>query len=144
MLSGKDASRAFITGCFGEDLTPDMRGVEEMFIPLDNPKEDSELSPGKRKTQRERETRQAKQKVKDGIEAWAKLFSGATGKDYFAVGEVVREEGWLEKLPKRTLCGSAQQKRKMRGLLDPHRHAHAGGGDHAHKHGDGHGHGHAH
>lgn len=34
-FAGKDAARAFLTGCFQEDLTADLRGVEEMFIPVD-------------------------------------------------------------------------------------------------------------
>ncbi|KAF2816547.1 uncharacterized protein BDZ99DRAFT_458406 [Mytilinidion resinicola] len=36
-FAGRDAARAFITGCFQEDLTPDLRGVEEMFVPRDAP-----------------------------------------------------------------------------------------------------------
>ncbi|KAL7272104.1 hypothetical protein RUND412_005098 [Rhizina undulata] len=31
-FAGKDASRAFVSGCFREDLTWDLRGLEEMFI----------------------------------------------------------------------------------------------------------------
>ncbi|KAL8893660.1 MAG: hypothetical protein Q9192_005052, partial [Flavoplaca navasiana] len=39
-FSGRDATRAFITGCFDPPhLTPDLRGVEEMFIPVDDPEE---------------------------------------------------------------------------------------------------------
>ncbi|KAL8787417.1 MAG: hypothetical protein Q9213_002194, partial [Squamulea squamosa] len=38
-FSGRDATRAFITGCFDTDLTGDLRGVEEMFIPVDDPEE---------------------------------------------------------------------------------------------------------
>ncbi len=33
-FAGREGTRAFVTGCFEEDLTPDMRGVEEMFIPV--------------------------------------------------------------------------------------------------------------
>lgn len=113
-LSGKDASRAFITGCFQEDLVPDMRGVEEMYIPVDEVEDDAKLSSGEIKTRRERDMRVAKQKVKEGLEGWEKLFNGVTGKNYFKVGEVVREKGWLEKLPRRELCETAKQKRRPR------------------------------
>jgi predicted heme/steroid binding protein len=34
-FAGRDAARAFLTGCFQEDQTPDLRGVEEMYIPID-------------------------------------------------------------------------------------------------------------
>jgi hypothetical protein len=39
------------------------------------------------------------------------MFSGEAGKDYFEVGTVKREPGWLEKLPKRKLCAQAQKAR---------------------------------
>ncbi|KAF4550665.1 Cytochrome P450-like protein 89 [Elsinoe fawcettii] len=113
-FSGKDASRAFITGCFDIDLTPDTRGIEEMYIPLDDEEADAGLSKGELKTRRERETRVAREKVRQGLEGWAKVFRGDTGKNYFKVGEVRREEGWLERLPKRELCEKAQGQRKKR------------------------------
>lgn len=31
-FAGRDAARAFVSGCFKEDLTYDLRGVEEQFI----------------------------------------------------------------------------------------------------------------
>lgn len=34
-----------MTNCFAEDGNPDMRGVEEMFIPLDDPEVDGQFSP---------------------------------------------------------------------------------------------------
>lgn len=34
IFAGRDATRAFVTGCFQQDLTPDIRGVEEMFMPV--------------------------------------------------------------------------------------------------------------
>ena len=40
LFAGADASRGFVTGCFDTDRTPDMRGVEEMFLPLDDPEID--------------------------------------------------------------------------------------------------------
>ncbi|KAG8629763.1 hypothetical protein KVT40_001382 [Elsinoe batatas] len=113
-FSGKDASRAFITGCFDTDLTPDTRGIEEMYVPLDDEEADQKLSKGELKTRRERETRVAREKVRQGLEGWAKVFRGDTGKKYFKVGEVKREEGWLERLPKRELCEKAKGQRKKR------------------------------
>ena len=35
-FAGNDGTRAFVTGCFSEDVTPDLRGVEEMFLPVDD------------------------------------------------------------------------------------------------------------
>ncbi|KAE9966475.1 hypothetical protein EG327_011822 [Venturia inaequalis] len=112
-FSGKDAARAFVTGCFAEDLTPDLRGVEEMYIPIDSPS-DAVLSKRDLKIRREQESRQAKKKVKEGIEHWAAVFNGETGKPYFLVGKIKRKDGWLDKLPKRALCKAAQEGRPKR------------------------------
>ncbi|KAF2466423.1 uncharacterized protein BDR25DRAFT_336568 [Lindgomyces ingoldianus] len=40
-FAGRDAARAFLTGCFQEDLTPDLRGVEQMYMPVDAPLDDT-------------------------------------------------------------------------------------------------------
>lgn len=133
-FAGRDAARAFVTGCFQEDLTPDLRGVEEMYVPVD-PDTDPSAAPSaevetgdelKRaggrsgvkkadlKIQRERDLRQAKKQVKATIEHWQALFSGEKGKPYFKVGEIVREDGWLEKLPRRDLCEAAKSQRPKR------------------------------
>ena len=109
-FAGKDAARAFLTGCFDEDLTPDMRGVEDMYIPVESESSKS-LSKGQLKIKRERERRVAKKKVKNGIEGWEKVFRGETGRPYFWVGKIKREEGWLEKLPQRKLCKAAEDGR---------------------------------
>jgi predicted heme/steroid binding protein len=110
-FAGKDAARAFITGCFQEDLSPDLRGVEEMYIPVETEATLKSLSKGELKIKRERERRLAKKKVSGGIDQWAKVFRGETGRPYFYVGEITREEGWLEKLPKRKLCAAAEESR---------------------------------
>ncbi|QDS77523.1 hypothetical protein FKW77_000733 [Venturia effusa] len=112
-FSGKDAARAFVTGCFAEDLTPDLRGVEEMYIPIDSPS-DTTLSKRELKIRKEQDLRQAKKKVKEGIEHWASVFSGETGRPYFLVGKIKRKDGWLDKLPKRALCKAAQDGRPKR------------------------------
>src|SRR5687767_6243769 len=40
-FGGCDAARAYVTGCFADDRTPDMRGVEEMYLPIDDPETDA-------------------------------------------------------------------------------------------------------
>jgi hypothetical protein len=42
------------------------------------------------------------------------LFRGDKGKAYRKVGEVRREEGWLEKMPVRKLCEQAEKSRPVR------------------------------
>ncbi|KAI9660488.1 MAG: hypothetical protein M1821_009838 [Bathelium mastoideum] len=157
-FAGRDAARAFVTGCFDTDLTPDMRGVEEMYIPIDPTEQvagdmadtralheggaevegaDGELrrkggkegpvkagqdatggptKKRKRGTRTKKETEAAKEKVRDVIEGWAKMFRGEKGgkQKYFYIGEVRREKGWLERLPKRDLCEKAQKARPIR------------------------------
>jgi len=54
VFAGADASRAFVTGCFKEDRKPDMRGVEEMYLPLDDPEVDGLYSAEEMKIQKER------------------------------------------------------------------------------------------
>ncbi|KAK4690672.1 hypothetical protein P7C71_g6171, partial [Lecanoromycetidae sp. Uapishka_2] len=82
-FSGRDATRAFVTGCFDTDLNGDLRGVEEMFISTDLTEEIGEgitkEERRKRKLRRERENRVAKRKVEETVNGWAKMFDG--GKD---------------------------------------------------------------
>ncbi|GAB7354023.1 hypothetical protein MBLNU459_g4610t1 [Dothideomycetes sp. NU459] len=123
-FAGRDATRAFITGCFDTDLTPDLRGAEETFVPVDpEVGADGELkreggrkgaTKAEEKIRREQEYRLARKKVQDTIEGWATMFRGDGGKNYFKVGEVKRPEGWLEALPKRKLCDRAQKQRPKR------------------------------
>lgn len=115
-LAGKDASRAFITGCFGEDGTPDLRGAEWTYISTDilSPEEEAETGVkviGEGKSAREQALRKARKQVKGTIEGWASMFRGDGGKEYFAVGTVMREEGWEAKLPRRTLCEAGRKAR---------------------------------
>ncbi|THV92973.1 cytochrome b5 [Aureobasidium pullulans] len=123
-FAGRDATRAFITGCFQEDLTPDTRGAELTYIPIDDDvDENGELkrvggrkgvTKAELKKRKERETRLARKRVHDTIEGWSRMFKGEAGKNYFEVGKVKREEGWLERLPKRELCEQAQKQRPKR------------------------------
>lgn len=114
VFAGKDAARGFITGCFAEDGTPDLRGAEWAYVPTDviHPDEtDGVRVTAAQKTYREQQLRFARKKVRDTLEGWGKMFRGSGGKDYFEVGQVMREEGWLEKLPKRKLCEQAEKGR---------------------------------
>jgi predicted heme/steroid binding protein len=114
VFAGKDAARGFITGCFAEDSTPDLRGAEWTYVAQDIPDFD-EMGGIKvqaaQKVVREQQLRAGRKKVKDTIEGWQKMFRGESGKDYFEVGKVVREPGWLEKLPRRKLCAQAEKGR---------------------------------
>jgi predicted heme/steroid binding protein len=126
-FAGRDAARAFLTGCFAEDAVPDLRGVEQMFIPVDpetkenatpevieKAKSRPKLSSGELKNRNAQELRDARRQARDGLEGWHALFRGDKGKPYFKVGTVKREEGWLEKMPERTLCAQAQKGRPAR------------------------------
>lgn len=123
-FAGRDATRAFVTGCFEEDLTGDLRGVERMFMPVDE-EEGGEGYVGDggrekrraRKLRREREVREAKRKVWEAVDGWRKMFDGGKGGKYFRVGKVVgREEEWGEEIPR--LCDKAEKARPKRGAKE--------------------------
>ncbi|KAL5117969.1 hypothetical protein ACEQ8H_004114 [Pleosporales sp. CAS-2024a] len=127
VFAGKDAARAFITGCFAEDAVPDLRGAEVTYMPVDpEEKEDASeevrekarrrkgLTKGELKNRYARELRQARKEVVAALDNWHVLFRGDRGKAYRKVGEVVREEGWLDKMPKRNLCAQAEKSRPVR------------------------------
>lgn len=111
-FAGADASRAFVTSCFDVDITPDMRGVEEMFLPLDDPEIDSQYTSGQLKMLKQQERKNAKLQVDQGLRHWVDFFGKST--KYFKVGEVKREKGWETKGPQPTLCPKAQAGRKKR------------------------------
>lgn len=99
-----------MTGCFKEDLTSDLVGVEEMFIPVDD-EEERGITVQERKVPRERDVRVAKGKVEKQVSHWVGFFRGH--KRYFEVGRVVgldeTENG------KRELCEAAKRARPKRG-----------------------------
>ncbi|PYH49387.1 putative heme/steroid binding domain protein [Aspergillus saccharolyticus JOP 1030-1] len=108
---GRDATRAFVTGCFQDDLTSDMTGVEEMFMPIDEPEEVEALSSGERKKRHEQDLRYARSRIERAVAHWQNFF--ASHKKYFAVGKVVgldTQEGG----EKRELCKAARQQRPTR------------------------------
>ncbi|KKY29589.1 putative cytochrome b5-like heme steroid binding domain-containing protein [Diaporthe ampelina] len=112
VFAGVDASRGFVTGCFAEDRTPDMRGVEDMHLPLDDPEVDKHWSKAELKILKEQERREAKKKTYDALKHWVDFFGNS--QKYSFVGYVKREEGWLEKEPKKELCEQARKGRKPR------------------------------
>jgi len=124
IFAGRDATRAFVTGCFDSDATPDMRGVEEMFMPKDldlPPKfaEDAteEEKKSGRKVWREKRARAGKlgkEKVRLTVKHWYDMFANGMGGKYFKAGEIKREPGWEKQLgPLRTLCPRAQDQRPV-------------------------------
>jgi predicted heme/steroid binding protein len=111
-FAGCDASRAYVTGCFAEDRTPDMRGVEEMYLPLDDPSIDRHWSKAELVELKKKEREEALKKVHDGLEHWVKFF--ANSKKYNFVGYVKRPEGWPGTEPVRRLCDVAAKGRTKR------------------------------
>ena len=105
-----DAARAYVTGCFREDATPDLRGVEWAYVPRDvgRPGEGGDREA---KVYREREVRRARRRVEETLRGWQRMFEGHGGKGYVEVGSVKRGEGWLERLPRRELCEQAERAR---------------------------------
>ncbi|RYP80807.1 hypothetical protein DL769_002277 [Monosporascus sp. CRB-8-3] len=111
-FAGTDAARSFVTGCFAEDRTADMRGVEEMFLPLDDPEVDAHWTPEELAALRQREREEAFRKVHEGLEHWVKFFENSP--KYPKVGYLKRDKDWLEKEPRRELCETAAKGRKKR------------------------------
>lgn len=126
-FAGRDAARAFLTGCFAEDADPDLRGVERMFMPVDpEEKEDATpevlekakhrraLSKAEIKARQAQEMQAAKERVVLGLETWHALFRGDKGKPYFKVGTVKRPQGWERIVPEKKLCAQAEKSRPIR------------------------------
>ncbi|KAI5813979.1 hypothetical protein BZA77DRAFT_250712 [Pyronema omphalodes] len=117
-FSGRDAARAFVSGCFQTDLTYDLRGLEEMFITGKSRSEDdeeikeiSELEmkqelvrvEGRIRWLRQRRQKRrelAVEKVRSAVMHWDRFFR--EHERYFYVGQVVHES--LEGTPIRELC----------------------------------------
>jgi predicted heme/steroid binding protein len=118
-FAGKDAVRAFITGCFDIDSNPDLRGVEWTYVPKDVPrfeeKSDEDLTAGERAYRTEM-LAQARRQVAGTVQGWAELFEGRSGKDYFQVGRIQREHDWAEGEPLKKLCEPAEQSRPRTNL----------------------------
>ncbi|EEQ89627.1 heme/steroid binding domain-containing protein [Blastomyces dermatitidis ER-3] len=117
-LAGVDATRAYVTGCFAEDRTPDLRGVELMYIPVeddDGGAAERAMSAAAKKVRREREWREARESVRKQVEHWREFF--ANHEKYFEVGRVVGVEGLMGG-PERELCEAARKSRPLRSQLN--------------------------
>lgn len=107
-----------MTGCFDTDLNGDLRGVEEMFMPVEEEVggESTKEERRERKLLREREKRVARKKVEETVRGWEKMFDGGKDGKYFRVGKVNRGpgsgwEGWGEV---KELCQKAREGRPRR------------------------------
>ncbi len=110
IFAGVDASRGFVTGCFAEDRNGDMRGVEEMYLPLDDPEVDKHFSAEELAEMKKEELVKAKQKVHEGLKHWVDFFAKST--KYHYVGQLKREPGWRGK--RKPLCDIANNGRTAR------------------------------
>ena len=119
-FAGRDATRAFVTGCFDTDLNGDLRGVEEMFMSAD---EEGAAEEGltkeerrERKLRKEREGRLARKQVVDTVRGWERMFDGGKEGNYFRVGRVERGEGsgWEGWGEVKVLCEKARKGRPRR------------------------------
>lgn len=111
-FAGADSSRSFVTSCFADDRTPDMRGVEQMYLPLDDPEIDALYTKAELKNLKQQELRKAKMEVDKALRHWTEFFEGS--KKYAKVGKVRREKGWATKGKPHPLCKTAQEGRQKR------------------------------
>ncbi|KAA8911620.1 hypothetical protein FN846DRAFT_773871 [Sphaerosporella brunnea] len=114
-FAGRDAARAYVSGCFAEDLTWDLRGLEEMYITGRGREEDeaelAEISQLRGRegmdgrirwlqSRRDKRRKEAWQKVAKQVDHWDRFFRAH--ERYFYVGRVVHES--LDGKPVRELC----------------------------------------
>ncbi|KAH8599518.1 hypothetical protein B0O99DRAFT_649297 [Bisporella sp. PMI_857] len=99
-FAGCDASRGFVTSCFDEDRNPDLRGVELMYIPKDDPEVD-------RAGEAEGEGA-----VHAALKHWVDFFANS-GK-YAKVGNGEEGARWEKKGPVPKLCKKAEDGRPQR------------------------------
>ncbi|KAI1438606.1 hypothetical protein GGR50DRAFT_370378 [Xylaria sp. CBS 124048] len=111
-FAGADAARSYVTGCFDEDRTPDMRGAEEMYLPLDDPEVDSHWSPEELAVLKEKELEDALRRVNEALGHWVRFFDQSP--KYPKVGYVKKPANWLESEPRKPLCKTAAKKRTKR------------------------------
>jgi len=109
VFAGRDATRAFVTGCFLEDRTGDLRGAEWLYVPIeDDPDED--ISSGARKLRAEKERREAKKRVLTEVNKWEEFYRDH--KKYFEVGKLTGVPEYTGEPP--TLCEPAEKGRPKR------------------------------
>ncbi|KAI0163289.1 hypothetical protein BJ166DRAFT_291033 [Pestalotiopsis sp. NC0098] len=112
VFAGVDAARGFVTGCFADDRTADLRGIEEMHLPRDDPEVDRLWPAADLEALKVTERAAAEQKIHDQLSHWVNFF--ARNAKYPRVGTVKREPGWPENEPLRPLCEQAQKGRPKR------------------------------
>ena len=109
VFAGRDATRAFVTGCFLDDRTGDMRGAEWIYLPIeDDP--DEEITSRARKLRSEKERREAKKKVLREVTKWEEFYK--KHKKYFEVGKLVGVPEYTCEPP--LLCEPAEKGRPKR------------------------------
>ncbi|KAI9889913.1 MAG: hypothetical protein M1814_004636 [Vezdaea aestivalis] len=113
-FAGHDATRAYVTGCFDTDITWDIRGVEAMYMPIGDAADEASLTKADKKMRREKEVREARKMVDGAIKHWEGFFKEGKGGEYFAVGTILRSEGWKERTPVREVCEKALRARPKR------------------------------
>ncbi|KAL7623907.1 hypothetical protein AAE478_005464 [Parahypoxylon ruwenzoriense] len=111
-FAGVDAARSYVTGCFAEDRTADLRGVEAMFLPLDDPAVDAHFSAAELADIRAAELRDARDKAHEALAHWVRFFEN--NPKYPKVGYVRRDRDWLDSEPPKKLCDAASKARKPR------------------------------
>ncbi|KAI1210482.1 cytochrome b5 [Annulohypoxylon truncatum] len=111
-FAGADAARSYITGCFADDRTADLRGVEEMFLPLDDPAVDAHFDAAELAALKEQELKEAQEKAHEALAHWIRFFEASP--KYSKVGYVKKDKNWLDREPRRKLCESASKGRKPR------------------------------
>ena len=115
IFAGKHATRAFVTGCFAEDATNDMRGVELMHIPVEDDS-DEVISSGHKKVRTEKDRREAKKRVLKEVDKWDKFYRDS--KKYFVVGRLIGEEQKTFTGPAPALCAQADKGRPKRSKMN--------------------------
>ncbi|KAH6983091.1 hypothetical protein BKA56DRAFT_582995 [Ilyonectria sp. MPI-CAGE-AT-0026] len=111
-FAGVDAARAFVTGCFADDRNADLRGIELMYMPLDDPEIDAHWTEKELAAMRVQELEAAKLKAYNALLHWVNFFSNS--RKYKKVGSIIREKDWLEKEEPKKLCAPAANGRKKR------------------------------
>jgi len=138
-FAGRDATRAWVTACFGEEQwTWDLRGVEEMFVPvwLDERLENviegrteatdvvreharktvekvGRVSEEEKQRRRVQDQEEARRKVDEALKHWVDFFGKS--KKYREIGKVVGRGNWEEMIKPPGLCEEALKKRPMKG-----------------------------
>ncbi|CAI4217165.1 unnamed protein product [Parascedosporium putredinis] len=110
-FAGCDASRGYVTGCFADDRTADMRGAEEMFLPIEDPEINALY------TREELRDLAARSSRRPGPRSTTPSSTGSTSSPR-ATSTPRRHrqarKGWLKNEPRRQLCEAAQQGRVKR------------------------------